>query len=223
MLRIKAVHNALGPLRNKVVFVGGATVSLYADRLAEEARPTDDVDILIELLAYKDYAAVEEQLRKLGFVNDQDSGVICRYTVQGVTVDVMATGENVLGFANKWYAGGYKNALSYIIDEEYSVKIFTAPYLIASKLEAFKSPARKDNNNGIYSSDFEDIVFVLENRFSVWDELQNTSAEIRAYLKNEFRRLLQNPLFEEWIGAHTSFGSPQATYYIINKLEEFTT
>jgi hypothetical protein len=31
-------------------FVGGATVSLYVDRPFNEVRPTDDVDIVIELL-----------------------------------------------------------------------------------------------------------------------------------------------------------------------------
>src|SRR5215204_612984 len=92
LVRIKSVHNALGVLQNEVVFVGGATVSLYADRMAEEVRETDDVDILIELWAHKNYAAVEEQLRKIGFINDQDSGIICRYKIQGITVDVMATG-----------------------------------------------------------------------------------------------------------------------------------
>jgi predicted nucleotidyltransferase len=202
VLRIKAVHNALGSLRNDVVYVGGATVSLYAERMAEEVRPTDDVDILIELWTYKDYAVIEDQLRKMGFVNDNSSGVICRYTVQGITVDVMTTGKNVLGFANRWYADGYKNAFDYVIDKVHTVKIFTAPYFIASKLEAFKSPSREDNNNGIYSSDFEDIVFVFENRESIWDELQVAPDNVKTYLKAEFKKLLKNPLFEEWIDAH---------------------
>jgi hypothetical protein len=47
--RIEAVNNALGNLKDDFVFVGGATVSLYADRMAEEVRPTDDIDILVEL------------------------------------------------------------------------------------------------------------------------------------------------------------------------------
>ena len=64
LLSIKAVYSALGELADNVVFVGGATVSLYIDRLAEEVRPTDDVDILIELISYKGYAAVEEKLRE---------------------------------------------------------------------------------------------------------------------------------------------------------------
>lgn len=222
IVRIKAVNYALGDLRDEVVFVGGATVSLYADRKAEEVRPTDDIDILIELWAYKDYAAIEERLRQMGFANDIESGVFCRYKVEGITVDVMATGEDVLGFSNKWYPEGYTNALDYVIDEEHTIKIFSAPYFIATKLEAFKSPTRKDNNNGIYSTDFEDIIFVLENRSAIWDELETAPKTVRNYLKNEFQQLLLNPLFEEWVDAHAGYGSPPATYYIIDRLKELS-
>jgi len=56
--RIKVVYDALEELANEVVFVGGATVALYAERPSGEARPTDDVDILVELIHYKDYAAI---------------------------------------------------------------------------------------------------------------------------------------------------------------------
>ena len=52
IVRIKAVCNALGKLAEEVVFVGGATAALYADRPVGEVRPTDDVDILVELLNY---------------------------------------------------------------------------------------------------------------------------------------------------------------------------
>ena len=101
--RIKAVYNALEELANGVVFVGGATVSLYTDRPAPEVRPTDDVDILVELTNYSGYAAVEEKLREKGFVNDIESGVICRYTIKGITVDIMPTSGKILGFVNQWY------------------------------------------------------------------------------------------------------------------------
>ena len=82
--RIKAVNNANGELRNKVVFVGGATVSLYADSASEEIRPTEDIDIVIEIWARKDYIEIDEKLRKLGFINEQESGIICRYRVDGL-------------------------------------------------------------------------------------------------------------------------------------------
>ena len=54
IVRIKAVANALKELNEKVVFVGGATISLYADKPVMEIRPTDDIDVIIEVLNYYD-------------------------------------------------------------------------------------------------------------------------------------------------------------------------
>ncbi|MEO8762767.1 MAG: hypothetical protein ABI416_00675 [Ginsengibacter sp.] len=106
-------------------------------------------------------------MRKPGFVNDQFSRVICRFTIGAVTVDIMPTGENVLGFSNRWYPKGYKNALEYRKDGNRVIKILSAPYFIATKLEAFKN---RGKNDGRTSTDFEDIVFVLENRSSIWED-----------------------------------------------------
>lgn len=216
--RIRAVYNALGPLQNDVVFVGGATASLYVDRMAEEARATNDVDIVIELWAYKDYAAIEERLRSLGFQNDIESGVICRYRVQGIIVDVMPTGENILGFSNIWYPEGYKHAIDYRIDDENVVKIFDTPYFIASKLEAFKN---RGKNDGRTSTDFEDIIYVFENRRSVWSDMEAAPSNVQKYLKQQFADLIANSFFEEWVDVHAGYGSPPATYFIIDQLKKF--
>jgi predicted nucleotidyltransferase len=223
LLRLKAVSNALMPLHTQVVFVGGATVSLYADRKAEEVRPTDDVDVLIEIWAYKDYAAIEEQCRNLGFENDKESGIIGRYKVQGITVDIMTTTDDVLGFTNKWYKNGFRDSIEYSIDDDCSIRIFTAPYFIASKLEAFKSPDRLNNNDGIYSSDFEDIIFVLENRLSIWEDIKKADNNLNEYLRHEFGQLMNNPFFEEWIEAHLSYSLVPATQYIIDDIKQFIT
>ena len=106
--RIKAVARTLSELNASVVFVGGATVSLYAGRGAAEARPTDDVDVVIELAAYKGFAQLEERLRSVGFVNDTTSKVLCRYTIHGKTVDIMPTHPEVLGFSKRWYPEGFQ-------------------------------------------------------------------------------------------------------------------
>ena len=76
--RIKTVNEALGDLKENFVFVGGATVSLYADRMTEEVRPTDDVDVLVEIWSRWDYAALEEKLRQTGFVIDTNAKFIGR-------------------------------------------------------------------------------------------------------------------------------------------------
>jgi predicted nucleotidyltransferase len=86
IIRLRAVANTLQELNQNVVFVGGATVSLYVTQAAPEARPTDDVDVIVELASYKEYSQLEKRLRSLGFINDIKSGVICRYTINGLIV-----------------------------------------------------------------------------------------------------------------------------------------
>ena len=134
IVRIKAVANALDTLKEKVVFVGGATISLYPDKAVLESRPTDDVDVIIEILNYKDRTALEEKLRAIGFLNDIESGVVCRYKIQGIIVDIMPTNDPSIGFGNKWYPEGFSTAVDYFIDERCTVKILSAPYFIATKL-----------------------------------------------------------------------------------------
>jgi len=215
--RIKAVNNALGELRDKVVFVGGATVSLYADSASEEIRPTEDIDIVVEIWARNDYYKIDERLRQLGFVNDQTSGVICRYVVNGLIVDVMPTQGDILGFTNRWYQSGFENATIHTLGEEH-IKIFTPAYFLASKLEAFIG---RGNLDGRTSKDFEDIVFVLQNRSTIWNELTESNSEVFEYLKDTFSNLMSNPNFEEWIDCHAGFGNISATYYIMEELKNF--
>jgi hypothetical protein len=102
IVRIKAVANALGSLIKKIVFVGGATISLYLDRPVFEIRPTDDVDVIIEILNYQDRTSLEQRLLEIGFSPDIESGVVCRYNIQGIIVDIMPTNDPSIGFNNIW-------------------------------------------------------------------------------------------------------------------------
>ncbi len=217
--RIKAVSNALRNLNTEIVFAGGAVVSLYADApFRKQVRPTDDVDVVIELAAYKNYAEVEERLRKIGFENDIHSRVICRYIYQGIIVDIMPTDEQILGFSNKWYKPAFALAYDFIIDEQHSVKIFPVTYFIASKLEAFKS---RGGNDGRTSSDFEDIIYVLNYRAGIWKEFREASKKIKAYLKEEFSNILKVPYVYEWISCHVDFEEQHRVDFIINSFTEF--
>lgn len=198
IVRIKAVANILNQLNEEFVFVGGATVSLYGDASKAEARPTEDVDVIIELASYTGYAELDENLRKLGFENDIESGVLCRYKVQGVIVDVMPTDASVIGFSNRWYADGFKFAKTIQLDE-LPVKIFTLPFFIASKIEAFKS---RGQNNYLFSSDFEDIVYVLENNSNIASLILESPKDVQQYLKQCFTNFLKDVEFEEGVSAH---------------------
>lgn len=215
--RIRAVSNALGDLRNEVVFVGGATVSLYADRIATEVRPTDDVDILLEITTRAHFAQVEERLRSAGFKNDTTAKFIGRYLLEGFVVDVMPMEKSILGFLNRWYVEGYHTAFEYYIDDQNPIRIFTAPYFIASKLEAFNARGKGD---GRTSTDFEDIVFVLENRRSIWQEMKEADETIRAYLLNEFKALRANHYIREWIDGHSNSYSQPGSFLILSEMDE---
>ncbi len=217
MLRIKAVRFALGDLADRVVFVGGATVSLYADRPTGEVRPTYDVDVLVELLDYGRYSALEEKLRERGFQNDIESGIICRYRVQGIIVDIMPTSENVLGFSNKWYPEAFAQAIEVLL-EGTPIKLFSAVYFIASKIEAFKGRGEKD---GRTSTDFEDIVYLLNNKTTIWKELDEAPATLYHYLKKEIQILLDVPYIEEWIGVHLDYHERGRVRFIMEGLSKF--
>ncbi|MDX2173614.1 MAG: nucleotidyl transferase AbiEii/AbiGii toxin family protein [Bacteroidota bacterium] len=218
IVRIKTVHNNLADLKDKVVFVGGATVSLYADRQTLEVRPTDDVDVIIELINYNERAKLEEKLRSIGFQHDMESTVVCRFKIQGIIVDIMPTTPDSIGFSNKWYPEGFKNAIEYKIDDNNIVKILSSPYFIATKLEAFKG---RGGGDGRTSQDFEDIVYVLENRQIIWEDLNNTKGEIRNYLINEFKFLKDNVNLFEWIDCHVEYGLPPVSYFILDEIEKF--
>jgi predicted nucleotidyltransferase len=213
------VYDALEELAEEVVFIGGAAVSLYTDGPASETRPTEDVDILIELLNYKDYADVEEKLRKKGFINDVESGVICRYIINGIIVDIMPTAEEILGFSNKWYQEAIVNLNHVTIETDYTIRIFSAVYFIATKMEAYKS---RGKNDGRTSSDFEDIVFILNYRNAIWNELQTAPQTVKQYLKDNFKTLLEDEHIYEAVSTHLEYNEQRRVDFIIGGLTDFS-
>lgn len=65
---IKKVSRALGELNEQVAYVGGATVSLYADDpAADDVRPTKDIDIVLHILSFVELTALQEKLAQKRF------------------------------------------------------------------------------------------------------------------------------------------------------------
>lgn len=114
VLMLDVVAARLGEdLCRQLVFVGGAVAGLLISDPAQPAiRPTEDVDLLAQVLARSDYYALEQQLRLRGFAQDmRPQAPICRWLVDGVIVDVMPTIPEVLGFASRWYPMAMQTAL----------------------------------------------------------------------------------------------------------------
>lgn len=75
--------------------------------------------------------------------------------------------------------------------------------------------------DGRTSDDFEDIVFVLENRRSVWEEMNSADETVRAFLVNQFKTLRANRYIREWIEGDSGSYSPPVSYFILNDMDEF--
>ena len=69
-----------------------------------------------------------------------------------------------------------------------SIYIFSAPYFIASKLEALKGRGEKDLR---LSQDLEDLVAVLDGRKNVAEQLKTASSNLRKYFQSEFVQLFK--------------------------------
>lgn len=140
---IKRVANRLDSLVERFVFVGGATIGLLlTEEGAPDVRETKDVDIIVEVIGLPKYYQIASQLRALGFKENKD--LICRWVVDDITVDCMPTDEKILGFSNKWYREAIQYANDFKIEKDLVIRLISAPYLIATKLEAFYGRGRFD-------------------------------------------------------------------------------
>lgn len=106
---LKTVAVALGDeLRARLVFVGGCTTALYVtDPITlEGVRTTDDVDLIVDLAGFAEWAELMDQLRERGFTEPAEDNVICRMKLGKLKVDFMPDDEAILGFSNRWYGKG---------------------------------------------------------------------------------------------------------------------
>jgi hypothetical protein len=113
---------------------------------------------------------------------------LCRWQYEGISIDVMPCDESVLGFSNGWYKPGIANSIRYQLPSGRQILIFSTPYLLASKIEAFIG---RGGGNFYFSSDIEDIVALLDGRFSLFEEVQQGDDEVKAFLSGWFRAELK--------------------------------
>jgi hypothetical protein len=86
-----------------VVFVGGAAVGLLlTDPGSPEVRATYDVDAVSPANSRSAFNQIEAQLRSAGY-RQPPGGPICRWIIEGITVDLLPAFEGALGFTNRWY------------------------------------------------------------------------------------------------------------------------
>lgn len=210
---IERVAGALGTLNDRVVYVGGAVVSLYiTDPAAPDVRPTDDVDIILEITSPGKLEALREDLNNKGFTQSAEDDVMCRFRYEGIKVDVMATREIGWAPANPWFEPGFKH-LEIKTVGEFRLRILPLAYFLASKWSAFRSRAKDPRT----SHDLEDVVYVLDNRGEFDEELSAAPEDVKEYLKEEFSKILDDGTIREAILANLEYGIQEERFAMIEE------
>jgi len=191
----------LGELRDRFVFLGGAaTALLVTDEAVPDVRPTKDVDVIVEVASLVGYHQLGERLRSAGFVETvADGAPVCRWLIDGIAVDIMPTEERILGFSNKWYLPALRQAVIHELTEGISIRVVTAPFFLATKIEAFRGRGRGDF---LGSHDMEDIVTVLDGRGEIARETRNAPEDLRMFLGQAFSEFLRNRGFLDALPGH---------------------
>jgi predicted nucleotidyltransferase len=197
--QIQLVANALGALRDQLVFVGGcATGLLITDLARPPVRATKDVDLIAEVTTKSQYYDLAEQLRQLGFQEDVGE-VVCRWKLDSLIIDVMPTTEGVLNFTNIWYESAVRESVAIKLPNGIPIRLVTAPYFIATKLEAFYGRGQGQFHS---SHDIEDVINLIDGRESVAREIKEQQGKVQSYLKTEIDSLISDPSFLEAVPAH---------------------
>ena len=198
---LERIAEALGPLRHRMVFLGGcATGLLITDPAAAPIRATRDVDVIVETPDRSAYFALEREMTERGFRHDQSAGApICRWTFGETLLDVMPIDPSVLGFANRWYPEALRTQRTVRLPSGVEIAVVSPPAFLATKLEAFLGRGRGDYAS---SHDLEDFVSVVDGRDGIVEEVSASSDDLRSFLGIELGRFLTEERFLSALPGH---------------------
>jgi hypothetical protein len=204
-----ALENAatkLAPFLSEIVFTGGAIVGLLAsDPAAAPIRPTLDIDVIVEAAGYSEYLLFSERLRSVGFAEDsRDGAPICRWVSGDLTLDAMPLTPGALGFTNRWFAPSLNYAKTVQLQNGALIRIVSAPYFLATKLEAYRG---RGSGDYFASHDLEDFIAVLDGHPGILSELGVASDTLRDFLSREVGLLLADERFLDALPGYLSPGA----------------
>jgi len=195
----------LGELCNEVVFLGGCTTSLFiTDAHAPDARYTYDVDCIADVISLNHYYKFGDALKNKGFTQSIHDEVICRWRINDMILDVMPMDETILGFGNRWYKAAVEHAQKIKVKDNCYINVVSAPYFLATKLEAFHNRGKLDF---LGSHDMEDIISVIDGREEIVSDIEQSDEIIQTYLSQQFGLLLNNLYFRDALAGHLNYGA----------------
>jgi hypothetical protein len=198
---VAAIAAALGDLRERVVFIGGAIAPLLQTHPPfARARLTSDVDGVALTASYADAHRLEDQLAGRGFRRDlADPRHAHRWiSPSGGPFDLAFAGEHLSATGNRWDEVAIATAVVANLGD-LTLRHASAPAFLALKWAAYYDRGAGDP---LASRDLEDLLAVLASRPTIADEVATTPVDLRGYLGEQARTFLASPDAEDLLAAH---------------------
>jgi hypothetical protein len=220
---MRLVAQELDSVGLSFAFLGGCAVWLLVDRPdLTDFRPTEDVDVIIEVVTLGELYKLEDQLRAAGFQHDTaEDAPICRWIVKRCRVDIMPIDSRELGMNSQWFREALESAQLVTLEGRLQAKVVTPPLFLATKLTAFQDRGHAD----LYGShDVEDIVTIVDGCKNIVKEIANSASDVRKFIADGFSALMQHPDFDEALFGHLSavFGARDRMAEVKQKFVEIS-
>jgi hypothetical protein len=101
--------------------------------------------------------------------------------------------------AGLWYPHALATAQTTNLPSGTPIRLVTAPVFLATKFEAFADRGGRDY---LFSHDLGDLISVIDGRDELTAECRLAEAQLKSYLRDQFRALLAVPAFIDALPGH---------------------
>lgn len=199
--RLRRIAWQLGPLNERVVFIGGAVAPLLqVEDVLPRVRPTHDVDAVIATISYAELGPLREALSARGFsevpVPPEDEAPMHMHRwiapAGGGPFDLVPVGAHAGGTGGVPDSYAVESAVRVDLRESDTATPCIVQHASAAAFLMLKWAAYSDRGQHapFESHDLEDIVAVVASRSTVVEECRATPRHVREYLAEHCRVFL---------------------------------
>ncbi len=212
--RLRRIAWQLGPLAERVVFIGGAVAPLFQiDDVLPRVRPTHDVDAVIATSSYAELGPLREALSARGFSEapvppEQDAPMHMHRWIApagGGPFDLVPVGAHAGGTGGVPDTYAVESAVRVDLRESDTATPCIVQHASVVAFLMLKWAAHRDRGQyaPFESHDLEDIIAVVASRSTVVEECRVAPRHVREYLAEHCREFLADAdTAEELIAAN---------------------
>jgi hypothetical protein len=115
----------------------------------------------------------------------------------------MSTKEVGWAPANPWFSQGFAQRETVKLGHQL-IQLLPLSYFIASKFAAHNGRGGIDPRT---SHDFEDIIYVIDNRTDIVDQINKAPKDVRPYLKEQLGLILEDDALQEAVLGHLAIAN----------------